>query len=97
LDDGSVFPDPDQVRAYSYNQVRNATNDFANEFGSGGFGHVYKGTLGDDAVAVKVSKTSNRLDFRQFEIEVFKSLSPLRLQLNSDLPEKMRNDAISTN
>ncbi|KAH8968437.1 hypothetical protein BDL97_03G127900 [Sphagnum fallax] len=62
--------DPDQVRAYSYNQVRNATNDFANEFGSGGFGHVYKGTLGDDAVAVKVSKTSNRLDFRQFEIEV---------------------------
>ncbi|CAK9873788.1 unnamed protein product [Sphagnum jensenii] len=65
-----VFPDPDQVRAYSYDQVRNATNDFANEIGSGGFGHVYRGTLGDDAVAVKVSKTSNRLDFRQFEVEV---------------------------
>ncbi len=92
-----MFPDRDQVRAYSYDQVKNATNDFANEIGSGGFGHVYRGTLRDDAVAVKVSKTSNRLDFRQFEIEVFKSLSPLRLQLNSDLPEKTRNDSISTN
>ncbi len=89
--------DPNQVRAYSYDQVRNATNNFANEIGSGGFGHVYRGTLGDDAVAVKVSKTYTRLDFRQFESEVFKSLSPLRLQLNSDLQEKMRNDAISTN
>jgi hypothetical protein len=48
-------------------------------------------------VAVKVSWAADRLDLHEFENEVFKSLSPLRLHLNIDLQEKMRNDAISTN
>lgn len=85
MDDGSLFQVPTQVQAYSYDQVRNATNDFANKIGRGSFGLVYRGTLSDNEVAVKVSQTANRLDLRQFENEVCKSLSPLRLQLNIDL------------
>ncbi len=88
-----MFQVPTQVQAYSYDEVRNATNGFANKIGKGGFGLVYKGTLSGNEVAVKVSQTANKLDLRQFENEVCKSLSPLRLQLNTDLQEKMRNDA----
>lgn len=97
MDDGSLFQVFPQVKAYSYNQVRRATNGFTNKIGSGGFGPVYKGTLSGNVVAVKKSKTSNKLFIRQFTNEVFKSLSPLKMQLNIDLEDKMRNDAISTN
>jgi hypothetical protein len=55
LDDGLLFQVATQVQAYSYDQVRNATNGFKNQIGAGGFGLVYKGKLSSNEVAVKVS------------------------------------------
>ncbi|KAJ3674121.1 hypothetical protein LUZ60_006113 [Juncus effusus] len=41
-------------RRFSYNELKNATNDFTNVVGKGGYGVVYKGQLPDGrAVAVK--------------------------------------------
>ncbi|XP_023637820.1 LEAF RUST 10 DISEASE-RESISTANCE LOCUS RECEPTOR-LIKE PROTEIN KINASE-like 2.1 isoform X3 [Capsella rubella] len=47
------------LKQYSYEEVKEITNSFAQEIGKGGFGIVYGGTIGDGLkVAVKVLKES---------------------------------------
>lgn len=41
------------LRAFSYEELENATGDFAEELGRGAFGTVFKGALGEKLIAVK--------------------------------------------
>ncbi|EOA34048.1 hypothetical protein CARUB_v10021547mg, partial [Capsella rubella] len=59
------------LKQYSYVQVKKITKSFAEQVGKGGFGTVYKGTLGDGRmVAVKVLKDSKDNDGGDFINEV---------------------------
>ncbi|KAI3810099.1 hypothetical protein L1987_19708 [Smallanthus sonchifolius] len=58
---------------FSYGDLRDATGDFspANKLGEGGFGPVYKGTLGDGRViAVKQLSVASRQGKSQFMAEI---------------------------
>ncbi|KAK1440115.1 hypothetical protein QVD17_05940 [Tagetes erecta] len=58
---------------FSYVELRDATNDFspANKLGEGGFGPVYKGTLGDGSViAVKQLSVASHHGKTQFMAEI---------------------------
>ncbi|KAI3675669.1 hypothetical protein L1987_85261 [Smallanthus sonchifolius] len=58
---------------FSYGDLRDATGDFspANKLGEGGFGPVYKGTLGDGRViAVKQLSVASRQGKTQFMAEI---------------------------
>ncbi|PWA47123.1 cysteine-rich RLK (RECEPTOR-like protein kinase) 26 [Artemisia annua] len=58
---------------YSFNRVKDATNDFAeeNKLGKGGFGAVYKGKLEDgEEIAVKRLAKDSRQGHKQFKNEV---------------------------
>ncbi|XP_073280171.1 cold-responsive protein kinase 1-like isoform X1 [Primulina huaijiensis] len=67
------FPGIHKVNAYSYEELRIATNDFsrANKIGKGGFGCVYKGKLRNGKVgAIKVMSPESRQGKREFMNEV---------------------------
>ncbi|KAL7592956.1 hypothetical protein Lser_V15G32444 [Lactuca serriola] len=59
--------------SFSYKQLKSATNNFSpsNKIGEGGFGPVYKGTLGDGTViAVKQLSAQSRQGNREFLNEI---------------------------
>ncbi|XP_072969473.1 cold-responsive protein kinase 1-like [Typha angustifolia] len=61
------------VRIFSYNELRKATQNFneANKVGEGGFGSVYKGRLRDGTViAVKVLSSESKQGVREFLTEL---------------------------
>ncbi|THU64623.1 hypothetical protein C4D60_Mb01t28420 [Musa balbisiana] len=67
------IPGIENVRIYSYKELRNATGDFSltNKVGEGGFGSVYKGKLKDGKiVAVKVLSSESRQGVPEFLNEI---------------------------
>ncbi|OMO65829.1 hypothetical protein CCACVL1_21370 [Corchorus capsularis] len=61
------------VRFYTYKELRSATEDFslANKIGEGGFGSVYKGRLKDGKIAaIKVLSAESRQGVREFVTEI---------------------------
>ncbi|KAG9439650.1 hypothetical protein H6P81_019815 [Aristolochia fimbriata] len=61
------------VRIFSYKELRAATQDFSPDckIGEGGFGSVYKGTLkGGEAAAIKVLSAESRQGVREFLTEI---------------------------
>ncbi|KAL9255685.1 Cold-responsive protein kinase 1-like protein [Drosera capensis] len=63
----------DNIKFFSYNEVRNATSNFnpANKIGEGGYGSVYKGVLKDGTVvAMKVLSPESRQGFKEFLTEL---------------------------
>ncbi|XP_073155581.1 cold-responsive protein kinase 1-like [Henckelia pumila] len=71
LDD--EFPGVHNVKAYSYKELKMATDDFsrANKIGEGGFGCVYKGQLGKGKMAaIKVLSSESRQGKNEFLNEI---------------------------
>ncbi|XP_073128615.1 cold-responsive protein kinase 1-like [Henckelia pumila] len=71
LDD--EFPGVHNVKAYSYKELKMATDDFsrANKIGEGGFGCVYKGQLGKGKMAaIKVLSSESRQGKKEFLNEI---------------------------
>ncbi|KAG8657808.1 cold-responsive protein kinase 1 isoform X2 [Manihot esculenta] len=63
----------DNVKRYTYKELRNATEDFspANKIGEGGFGSVYKGKLKDGRIAaIKVLSAESRQGVKEFLTEI---------------------------
>ncbi|XP_068655352.1 cold-responsive protein kinase 1-like [Aristolochia californica] len=61
------------VRLFTYKELRSATQDFSPDckIGEGGFGCVYKGTLkGGEAAAIKVLSAESRQGIREFLTEI---------------------------
>ncbi|BAB90000.1 hypothetical protein [Oryza sativa Japonica Group] len=57
---------------YTLQQIKEATRDFSNEIGKGGFGHVYKGKLpsGTDVAVKRLAVSSSGQGFDQFMNEI---------------------------
>ncbi|GAB2231029.1 hypothetical protein Droror1_Dr00027316 [Drosera rotundifolia] len=63
----------DNIKLFSYNEIRTATSNFnpANKIGEGGYGSVYKGVLKDGTmVAIKVLSPESRQGFKEFMTEL---------------------------
>ncbi|XP_065861700.1 cold-responsive protein kinase 1 [Euphorbia lathyris] len=63
----------DNVKLYTYKELRNATQDFSpnNKIGEGGFGYVYKGRLKDGKIAaIKVLSAESRQGAKEFLTEI---------------------------
>ncbi|XP_073107531.1 cold-responsive protein kinase 1 isoform X1 [Elaeis guineensis] len=73
------IPGVENVRIYTYKELRSATEDFCltNKIGEGGFGSVFKGKLKDGTVvAIKVLSSESRQGVREFlnELTVISSI-----------------------
>jgi serine/threonine protein kinase len=67
------FSPEKNIKLFSYNELRSATDNFHrdNKIGCGGFGTVYKGTLRNrQEVAVKVLSAESRQGIREFLTEI---------------------------
>ncbi|CAN1333728.1 G-type lectin S-receptor-like serine/threonine-protein kinase LECRK4 [Linum perenne] len=58
------------LRSFSYKQLEEATDGFREELGRGSFGIVYKGGIGNDAVAVKKLDKLAQEREKEFKAEV---------------------------
>ncbi|KAK1439630.1 hypothetical protein QVD17_05450 [Tagetes erecta] len=73
MDVSTELLDIENMRAYTYKDLRVATEDFRpeNKIGQGGFGSVYKGTLQDGLlVAIKVLSADSSQGLREFLTEI---------------------------
>lgn len=58
------------VRAFTRNELYRATNGFSDQVGEGGFGKVYRGTVGSAEVAVKILVKADEQYREEFENEI---------------------------
>ncbi|OAY68705.1 putative LRR receptor-like serine/threonine-protein kinase [Ananas comosus] len=68
-----VFSSPKNIKLFSYEELRSATDNFhrGNKIGRGGFGTVYKGILNSGReVAVKVLSAESRQGVKEFLTEI---------------------------
>lgn len=73
LVDEEEFSSMQNVKFYTYKELKVATEDFslANKIGEGGFGSVYKGKLKDGKIAaIKVLSAESRQGLREFLTEI---------------------------
>ncbi|KAK1439631.1 hypothetical protein QVD17_05451 [Tagetes erecta] len=73
MDVSAELLDIENMRAFTYKDLRVATGDFRpeNKIGQGGFGSVYKGTLQDGLlVAIKVLSADSRQGLKEFLTEI---------------------------
>lgn len=69
--DNPVHPG-EGARLFHLAELQEATENFSREIGSGGFGPVYYGRLGDgEEIAVKVLSASSNQGAREFYNEVY--------------------------
>ncbi|KAJ6821618.1 putative serine/threonine-protein kinase [Iris pallida] len=71
--DGDFYSALENVRIFSYNQLKSATRNFhpSNKIGRGGFGVVYKGILRDGThVAIKSLSTESKQGTKEFLTEI---------------------------
>ncbi|WOL03393.1 serine/threonine-protein kinase isoform X3 [Canna indica] len=69
----SDMPGMENVKIYTYKELKNATDDFSpvNKIGEGGFGSVYKGKLRDGTVvAIKALSSESNQGAREFLTEI---------------------------
>lgn len=59
-----------KVRRFTYSQVLDITKNLHEKLGEGGFGEVYRGSVGDIQVAVKMLSESSDQGSREFQTEV---------------------------
>ncbi|GJT56809.1 leucine-rich repeat transmembrane protein kinase protein [Tanacetum coccineum] len=55
---------------YTYFEVRSITNNLKTVIGKGGFGTVFRGSIGDNQVAVKILSESSSQGYKEFQAEV---------------------------
>ncbi|XP_076937127.1 putative LRR receptor-like serine/threonine-protein kinase At1g05700 isoform X2 [Bidens hawaiensis] len=55
---------------FTYSEVVSITNNFQNEIGRGGFGSVFRGSVGNNQVAVKMLSESSSQGYKEFQTEV---------------------------
>ncbi|GJW27867.1 leucine-rich repeat transmembrane protein kinase protein [Tanacetum coccineum] len=55
---------------YTYFEVRSITKNFKTVIGKGGFGTVFRGSIGDNQVAVKILSESSSQGYKEFQAEV---------------------------
>ncbi|GKC59984.1 leucine-rich repeat transmembrane protein kinase protein, partial [Tanacetum coccineum] len=54
---------------YTYFEVRSITKNFKTVIGKGGFGTVFRGSIGDNQVAVKILSESSSQGYKEFQAE----------------------------
>ncbi|GKB46388.1 leucine-rich repeat transmembrane protein kinase protein [Tanacetum coccineum] len=55
---------------YTYSEVKSITNNFTTVIGKGGFGAVFRGSIGGNQVAVKILSDSSAQGYKEFQAEV---------------------------
>ncbi|GJY68525.1 leucine-rich repeat transmembrane protein kinase protein, partial [Tanacetum coccineum] len=55
---------------YTYSEVKSITNNFTTVIGKGGFGAVFRGSIGGNQVAVKILSESSAQGYKEFQAEV---------------------------
>lgn len=55
---------------YTYLEVQSITKNFKTVIGKGGFGTVFRGSIGDNQVAVKILSESSSQGYKEFQAEV---------------------------
>ncbi|TVU19944.1 hypothetical protein EJB05_36127 [Eragrostis curvula] len=69
--DSGGAPQLKGARFFTIEELKNSTNNFSDEIGSGGYGKVYKGTLGDGTrVAIKRAEPGSMQGVVEFKNEI---------------------------
>jgi predicted Ser/Thr protein kinase len=70
-------------RQFTYSELLKITNDFERILGKGGFGTVYRGSIDDTQVAVKMLSPSSAQGFQQFQSEACKNFKLIYIHMVS--------------